>query len=87
MLLLLLPGLPTVMTKFPFHVSHIVLLWVHVMGTLQFLPWAPAFLAFAPPLSLLWFALDLLFACNLSRRLEAAADALSGMVITDWLLL
>jgi hypothetical protein len=65
------------MMKFPFHVSHIVLLWFHVMVILRFLPCAPAFLAFAPPLPLLMSAL------NLPRRLEAMADALSGMANTN----
>jgi hypothetical protein len=46
---------------------------------LRFLPCAPAFLACAPPLPLLLFAL------NLPHRLEAAANALSGMVNTDLL--
>jgi hypothetical protein len=36
---------------------------------------------------LLVFALNLLFALNLHRRLEAAADVLSGMVHADLLLL
>jgi hypothetical protein len=85
--LLLLPRLPTVMMKFPFYVSYIVLLWFHVMVMMQFLLSAPAFLAFASPLPLLVFALNLSFALNLPRRLEAAADVLSDMVHADLLLL
>jgi hypothetical protein len=77
--LLLLSRLPTVRIKFPFHISHIVLLWFHVMVMLRLLTCAPAFLAFAPPRSLLLFAL------NLPRRLEAAADALTGVVNADLL--
>jgi hypothetical protein len=49
------------------------------MVMLRFLTCAPAFLAFAPPLPFLLFAL------NLPRRLEAAADALTGVVNTDLL--
>jgi hypothetical protein len=75
---LLLPRLRTVMMKVHL-VSHIVLLWFHVMVMLRFLPCALAFHAFAPSLPLLLFAL------NLPRRLAAAADALSGMVSTDLL--
>jgi hypothetical protein len=86
-LLPLLPRLPTVMMNFPFHVSYIVLLWFLVMVMLRFLPCAPAFLAFAPLLPLLLFALNLLFALRLPRKLAATADALSGMVDTDLLLL
>jgi hypothetical protein len=48
---------------------------------LQFLSRAPVFLAFPPPPPFLLFAL------SLPRRLAAAADALSGMVDTDLLLL
>jgi hypothetical protein len=44
-----------------------------------FLSRAPVFLAFPPPL--------LLFALNLPYRLAAAANALSGMVNSDLLLL
>jgi hypothetical protein len=51
------------------------------MVMLPFLPCAPAFLACAPPLPLLLFAL------NLHQRLHAAADALSGCVNTDLLIL
>jgi hypothetical protein len=86
-LLLMLPRLPTVMMKFLFHVSRFILLWFHVMVMLQFLPFTPAFLAFAPQLSPLLFAHNLLFALNRPRRLEAVADALSGMVNTEVLLL
>jgi hypothetical protein len=70
-----------------------VLLWFHVMVMLRFLPCTPAFLTFAPPLPLLLFALNLLFAPNplfalkLPRRLVAAADALLVMVDTNLLLL
>jgi hypothetical protein len=78
---LLLPCLPTVMMKFSFPVSHIILLWFHVMVMLRFLPCTTVFLALAPLLPLLLFAL------NLPRRLEATADALLGMVSTDLLLL
>jgi hypothetical protein len=81
--MLLPPRLPTVMMKFPFHVSNTVLLWfrvmVHVM--LRFLSRAPVFLAFPPPPPLIFFAL------NLPCRLMAAADALSGMVDSDMRLL
>jgi hypothetical protein len=82
-LLLLLLRLPTVTMKFPSNVSHIVLLWFHVMVILRFLPCDPAFVAFAPPIPFLLFALNLLFAINLlftlnlPHRLAAAADALS----------
>jgi hypothetical protein len=50
-----------------------------VMVMLRFLSRAPVCLAFPPP--------PLLFALNLPCRLEDAADALSGMVNSDWLLL
>jgi hypothetical protein len=66
----LLPRLLAVMMKFPFHLSHIILLWFHDVVMLRLLPCAPAFLAFAPPLPLRLFAL------NLTRRLAAAADTL-----------
>jgi hypothetical protein len=79
--MLLLPRLPTVMTKFSFHVSHIGLLWFCVMVMLRFLSHATVFLAFTPPPPLLLFAL------NLPLRLAAVADALSGMVNSDVLLL
>jgi hypothetical protein len=49
------------------------------MVMLRFLSGTPVFLAFPPPL--------LLFALNLPCRLAAAADALSGMVNSDLLLL
>jgi hypothetical protein len=61
---LLLPRLPKVTITFPFHVSHILLLWFHVLVMPWLLTCAPAF---APPLPLLLFALNLL------RRLGAAA--------------
>jgi hypothetical protein len=51
------------------------------MVMLRFLSRAPEFLAFPPPPPLLLFAL------NLPCRLAAAADALSGMVNSDLLLL
>jgi hypothetical protein len=51
------------------------------MVLLRFLSRAPVFLAFPPPPPLLLLAL------NLPCRLAAAADALSGMVISDLLLL
>jgi hypothetical protein len=79
--MLLLPRLSTVMMKFPCSVSHTVLLWFHVMVMLRVLSRAPVFLAF-PPLPPL-----LLFALNLPCRLAAAADALSGMVNSDFFLL
>jgi hypothetical protein len=72
-----LPRLPTVTMTFPFYVSHMFLLWFHIMVMLLFLPCDPAFLAFAIPLPLLFFAL----------RLAAAANARLGMVNTDLLLL
>jgi hypothetical protein len=50
-----------------------------VMVMLRFLSRGPVCLAFPPPL--------LLFTLNLPCRLEDAADALSGMVNSDWLLL
>jgi hypothetical protein len=78
--MLLIPRLLTVMMKFPFRVSHRVLLWFRVMVFLRFLSSAPVFLAFpASPLLLL-------FAFNLPYRLAGAADALSGMVNSDLLL-
>jgi hypothetical protein len=67
--------LPTVMVKFPFRVSHTVMLWFHVMVMLTFLSHAPVFLAFPPLL--------VLSALNLPCRLAA----LSGMVHSDLLLL
>jgi hypothetical protein len=69
----------TVMMKFLFCVSQTVLLCFCVMVMLQFLSRTQVFLAFPPPPPLLLFAL------NLPRRL--VADALSGMVNTDLLLL
>jgi hypothetical protein len=74
---LLLPRMPIVLEKFPFRVSHTVLLWFCVMVMLRVLSCAQAFLAFPPPLPLFLFAL------TLPRRL--AATALSGMVNTDLL--
>jgi hypothetical protein len=68
--MLLLPRLPTVLTKFFFCVSHIVLLWFCVMVMLKNLSRALVFLAFSPPPPLLLFAL------NLPCRLAAVADAL-----------
>jgi hypothetical protein len=78
---LLLPRLPTVMMKFPFHAFQTVLLWFGVVVMLRFLSRTPLFLAFPPPPPLLLFAL------NLPHRLAGMADALSGMVDTDALLL
>jgi hypothetical protein len=75
--MLLLPRLPTLMMKFPFRVSHTVLLWFRVMVMLRFLSHAPVFLASPLPL----------FALNLPCRLAAATDALFGMVNSDLLLL
>jgi hypothetical protein len=77
--MLLLPCLPTVMLKFPFCISHTVLLWFRVMVMLRLFSRAPVFLAFPPPPPLLLFAL------NLPCRLAAAA--LSVMVHSDLLLL
>jgi hypothetical protein len=74
-----LPRLPTVMMKFPFRVSHTVLLWFRVMVMLRFLSCTPVFFAFPPPPPLLLFAL------NLPCRLAAAVDALSGMVSSNML--
>jgi hypothetical protein len=79
--MLLLPRLPTVMMKFSFHVSHTVLLWLCVIVMLRFLSRTPVFLAFPPPPPLLLFAL------NLPCRLAAVADALLGMVNSNFLLL
>jgi hypothetical protein len=79
--MLLLPRLPTAMTKFSFRVSHTVLLWFCVMVMLRFLSRAPVFLAFPPPPPLILFAL------NLPCRLVAVANALLGMVNSDLLLL
>jgi hypothetical protein len=80
--MLLLPRLPTVMMTFPFHVSHTALLWFLAMMMLRFLSCAPMFLAYYPPPPPL-----LVFSLNLPCRLAAAADALSGMVVYDLLLL
>jgi hypothetical protein len=77
--MLLLPRLPTVMMKFPFRVSPTVLLWFRVMVMLRFLSYAPVSRALPPPPPLLLCALNL--PCSL------AADALSGMVNSDLLLL
>jgi hypothetical protein len=76
----LLPRLPTrsEMTKFPFRVSHTVLLWFRAMVMLRFLSRAPVFLAFPPPL--------VLFTLNLPCRLAAEADTLLGMLNSDLLL-
>jgi hypothetical protein len=57
--MLLLPRLPTVMTKFSFRVSHTVLLLFCVLVKLRFLSCALVFLAFPPPTPLLLFALNL----------------------------
>jgi hypothetical protein len=74
-----LPCLQTVMMKFPFHVSHTVLLWFRAMGMLRLLSAPRSFLPPPPPL--------LLFALNLPCRLAATADALSGMDLRLLLLL
>jgi hypothetical protein len=58
-----------------------VLLRFRVRVMLRFVSRAPVFLAVPPPPPLLSFAL------NLPRRLAAAANVLSGMVNTDFLLL
>jgi hypothetical protein len=79
--MLLLPRLPTVLTKFSFHVSRIMLLWFCVRVMLRFLSRTPVFLAIPPPPPLLLFALDL------PCRLAAVADTLLGMVNSDLLLL
>jgi hypothetical protein len=75
--MLLLPRLPTVLTKISFRVSHTVLLWLCVMVMLRFLSRAPVFLAFPPPPPLLLLAL------NMPCRLAAMANALLGMVNSD----
>jgi hypothetical protein len=77
--MMLLPRLPTVMTKFSFRVSHTALLWYCVMVMLRFFSRAAVFLAFPPLL--------LLFALNLPCRLVAMAHALLGVVNSDLLLL
>jgi hypothetical protein len=77
--LLLLPRLPTVMTRFSLGVSHTALLWFRVMVMPKFLSRAPVYLAFPPPL--------LLFALDLPCRLAAVAHALLGMVNSVLLLL
>jgi hypothetical protein len=69
------------MMKFPFRDSYTALLWFRVMEMLRFLFCAQVFLVFTPPPPLLVFDL------NLPCRLVAAADAFSGMVYTDLLLL
>jgi hypothetical protein len=79
--MLLLPRLPTVMTKFSFRVSHTVLLWFCVMVMLRLLSCTPVFLAFPPPPPLLLFFL------NLPCKLAAVADALLAIVHSDLLLL
>jgi hypothetical protein len=79
--MLLLPRILTVMMKFLFCVSHAILPCFLVMVMLQFLSCAPVLLTFPPPPPLLSFAL------KLPRRLAAVADALSGMLKTDLLLL
>jgi hypothetical protein len=77
--MLLLPRLPTVMTRFSFLVSHTALLWFRVMVMPKFLSHAPEFLAFPPPL--------LLFALDLPCGLAAVAHALLGMINSILLLL
>jgi hypothetical protein len=47
--MLLLPRLRTVMMKFPFRVSHTILLWFRAMVMLGFLSRTPVFLAIPPP--------------------------------------
>jgi hypothetical protein len=79
--MLLLPCLPAVMMKSPIRVSHTVLLWFRVMVMLRFLSCALVFLAFPHPSPLLLFAL------HLPCRLVAVANALSGMLYSDLLLL
>jgi hypothetical protein len=74
---LLLPHLLTVPMTFPFRVSPTALPWFRVLVMLRFLLCTKAFLALAPPLPLL------LFAVNLPFMLAAAADALSGVLNTD----
>jgi hypothetical protein len=63
------------------HGSHAVLLCFCVVVMLQFLSRTPVLLAFPPPPPLLLFDL------SLPQRLAAPADALSGMIHTDLLLL
>jgi hypothetical protein len=77
---LLLPRLLTVMMKFPFSISHTVLLWFCVMVMLRSLFHGPVFHAFPPPLPFILLALDL------PCRLAADADALLGMVNSELLL-
>jgi hypothetical protein len=79
LLMLLLPVLSTVIVMFPFRVPHTVQLWFCVMAMPRVLSCAPVFLAFPPPPPLLSFALNLPF--------RLAADAPSGMVHSDLLLL
>jgi hypothetical protein len=77
----LLPCLPTVMIKLPFCASHTALLWFVLWCCRGSSPTPGCFLPFRPPPLLLLFALDL------PCRLAAVADALSGMIIADLLLL
>jgi hypothetical protein len=79
--MLLLPCLPIVMIKFPFRVSHTVLLWFRVMVMPRLLSRATLFLTFPPPPPLLFFALDR------PCMLAAAADALLGVNNSDLLVL
>jgi hypothetical protein len=78
---LLPPRLLTVMMKFSFRVSHIVVLWFYVVVMLWFLP--------CPSLSHIYSSTSppLVRPLNLPCSLAALADALSGMVNADLLLL
>jgi hypothetical protein len=81
LLVLLLPLLPTVMMKFPFRVSHTILLWFRVLVLLRFLSRTPVFLAFLLHLPSYWSPL------TCPGGMAAVADAPSGMVNTDMLFL
>jgi hypothetical protein len=82
LLLLLQPCyLQPALIKIPFRSFHPVLLWFRDMVMRRLLSSAQYLLAFPPSLPLPLFTLDL------PRRLAALADALSGMVNLDLLLL
>jgi hypothetical protein len=72
--MLLLPRLPTVMTKFSFRVSHTALLCFCVMVMLWCHSRARVFVIFPPPPPLLLIAL------NLPCMLAAVADVLLGVI-------
>jgi hypothetical protein len=79
--MLQLPRLLTPIMKFPFCVLYTILLWFRVTMIMRFLSRAQGLLDFTPSLPLPLFVL------NLYRRPAAVADALSGMVNMDVLLL